>query len=377
MKKFVCIALAACFVVALVSFSSSADNVTQDIPLTSFSWWAVHNNDWLVFNLGADGVFSLGPISSLESPEPYFSVIYCHVTNIPALPSVDGKSVFLSVSLDITVSLDGSLRFAYSNGGNVLSAAAFRSCKLSAGDLGVFDPVAFTLLDHTGVVVDVNSESFWRSFASDGGLLQVNAIFDITSLIPYDIQSFDFLFPASNSQSYLCLWASSSDYSYQLRVDSCTMHYTYKPFNDVVQDDLTDIKGQLGTLNSTMNTIDQDVNRVNQSVTDLKDTIEDFQQDLTSSDSSISSDISDKQDIIDSIQDAMQNDNALLDDNLNDMITGFPGAQDPFHNAPSPDGFFAVDFIQQLWSFIKAQTVFFDFIFLGLCFCLATFILRR
>lgn len=379
MKKIVCIALAACFVVALVSFSSSAD-VVNDVQSFSFSniyleySLAYSSNGFAVYYTNLqNGTFLFEHNLPYSTPVPLFRSLTFVAQPNYTIPSYSGRALSLSYNVNFTVS-DTDYLYDIPSDVDISDSAIFTGARLliyfTDGTASWFEYDTFLLMDDlTGEVIDPRSDAYWESVKGSPANLSIYALFDVTSVASKTIYQTYLYFPFNDAGN---IYYSNRNYISFLNFTdvSGNIDFAYSPFEDVVQDDLTDIKTQLGT-------IEQDVNRLEQSYFDLNQSINDFQNDLTSSDSSISSDISDKQDIIDSIQDAMQNDNALLDDNLNDMITGFPGAQDPFHNAPSPDGFFAVDFIQQLWSFIKAQTIFFDFIFLGLCFCLATFILRR
>ena len=370
MKKIVCIALAACFVVALFSFSSSAAVVITSI---SPDFVALVAPGWVSYPFTySNGVYDFNTyLENVPTDSPYFYFLTFHYNNLNYdVPEIDGRGVSLSFEISLDIDEFGYLS---SDPTDIVNSAIFTSFNanvyFSDGSSVTLGRSAFSLFDtDSGQVVDPYDVSFWMSHINSPFSLKLAGTLNLSAYMGKEISSIRIYFPNGSGISRI-YYRDASNYIAISNLDT-KISFVYTPTLDIIDNGFS-------TINNRLNIIDEDINRIDQSFSDLNDTIEDFQNDLTSSDSSISSDISDKEDVINSIKDAMENDNSFLDNALNDMIIGFPDAEDPFHDAPSPDGFFAVDFIQQLWSFIKAQTVFFDFIFLGLCFCLATFILRR
>lgn len=111
----------------------------------------------------------------------------------------------------------------------------------------------------------------------------IYALFDLTPYVGKTITQTYISFPYPSGTIY---YSNDDLNSYLTLTDvSANIDFAYSPFNDVVQDDLTDIKDSLSGVNnkldsisSSMNTIDQDVNRVNQKLDQTNQALGDINQ---------------------------------------------------------------------------------------------------
>lgn len=364
------------------SISSSASNITESIPINNYTVFAVNLSATNSYSFSQVGdTFVLGPVNSLDAPAPFFKYFAISIQDYFQVPSVEGKSVMLSLSFNIDVELDTSVAYALQNGANILDAAGFRSVVLQINNQGI-GPTSYVIRNNDGVQ-NPNDPLFWEFYAGDTDPLQIDVLFDLTSFIGQTFQHCYLLFPSNVNGS---IWASPTQETYRFSISDFEYQYTYKPFSDVVQDDLSDIKGSLSGVNnkldfisSSMNTIDQDVNRVNQTVSDLKDSFEDFQDDLTTPNTDISSSNSQLQDKITDVHDQISSIEQEVNDAVDNILDNVPGAENPFvgPDVPVLGDIWAKQFIDELWGFIKSYSILFTFIHTGLLFCLASFILRR
>lgn len=261
LSVFLCVALFSCFIG--FSFSSSAANITETYPISNFSVFAVNKSPNYSTSFTKDGdIFVLGPVPSLDSVQPYWSYFAISIKDFFDPPNVEGRSVLLSLSLDLIVEKDSSINLALQNGYDILSAAAFRNCNLQINNGILISPEQYIVRDSDGVLRDPLDSSFWSQYAGTNQYdLSIDILFDISDYIGVDFVNAYIFFPRIDQAPTLSLWASPYEDTYRFRVDNFNYTYVYKPFSDIVQDDLSDIKGSLGLVNNKLDSISSSVNQ--------------------------------------------------------------------------------------------------------------------
>lgn len=287
---FLCVALFSCFIG--FSFSSSADVVNEVSELTlDYPYFQS------VSGLGLNSTYPFSEIGNgwyfntalpYDQVTPIFKRLSFQFSQDYSVPAYSGRPLSLSVNLDFTVSDHGYLSLV-PDGVDLSDSAIFTSAYVvlffSDGSLVTISADTFILKDEElGEIVDPSSDAYWetRRTASPWNF-SIYALFDVSPYVDKTITSTYFSFPNSACEVYY----SNDNLNGFLTITDISAFYdfAYSPFQDVVQDDLSDIKGSLSgvnnkldSLNSTMNTIDQDINRVDQKLEQTNETLGNIDQ---------------------------------------------------------------------------------------------------
>ncbi|MBQ2389271.1 MAG: hypothetical protein II305_04370 [Clostridia bacterium] len=292
---FLCVALFSCFIG--FSFSSSAANISQTVSVDEFrlylSRFDLPTNSWQYFPFDYDeGVYHIDGSLSLEPGFNYCGLeIDCFETFDVVAPS--GKGLTFGLTINFEVLYDGSVSGADGASLDVLRSVIWRSCNLRiyssfSSSPVVYYPYSYTIRDkYSGDILLVNDDflSYWQTFGSESRELEIVALYDFSDLIGSRVAEVDVFFPSDYSALDNSIYSEPGNLLYRIGDLNVSYNFIYRPFDDVVQDDLTDIKGSLSGVNnrldsisSSMNTIDADVNRVNQKLDQTNGTLGDINQ---------------------------------------------------------------------------------------------------
>lgn len=368
------------------SFSSSAEVVNDVTELTVPDVYFQVNRDFSDLSI----IYHLSNVSDAwvfdtdlpyTEPAPIFHRLTFSIPQDYTVPSYSGRALSLSFNLDFVVSDHGYLSLVPDNvdlSDSAIFTGCFASVYFSDGSEVTLLYDSFILRDdELGEIVDPSSDAYWETRKIDSPLdFSIYALFDFTPYVGKTITQTYITFPYPFGSIYY----SNDDLTSYLTVRdvSANIDFAYSPFQDVVQDDLTDIKGSLSGVNnrldsisSSMNTIDQDINRVNQTVSDLRDDLTQGDPDIESSNSDILSSITD-------VRDEVQSMESDVDGIISDIHSAGIDI-DPFNKPDIPilSDFWARDFIWELWGFFKSQSILYTFIHVGMLLCLVCFVLRR
>lgn len=392
-KKVLALCLSAVLLSCFMGFSissSAAEVVTTELHISGIYFQYISGGTNFLRN-PSDGFYIFDRDLGYSTPTPLFSQLAFYSAQTGGLytvPDVDGRGVSLSVNLSFLLTATGYLSITPSE--DILSGAIFTDCMInvyfSDGTSVYHRPYdSFVLKDDLdGQVINPNSVEYWQSIAGSPANLDIWALFDLSDSMGKTINSIYILFPSSHTEIYYSN-IGLDDY-FAITDPSLSIDFHYTPFNNVVVEDLTDIKGSLSgvsnkldSISSSMNTIDEDINRVNQTVSDLKDSFDNFQDDLTTPNTDISNSNSELQDKITDVQDQISSLDKEVNNAVDNVLDNVPGAENPFvgPDVPVLGDIWAKQFIDELWGFIKSYSILFTFIHTGLLFCLASFILRR
>lgn len=277
---FLCVALFSCFIG--FSFSSSADVVNDVTPINITSVFLVDINNSSYHYLSRSGnTFSFTEDLGVSTPTPCFLSLQFYFSGLNyKLPSYSGRPISLSFNIDFDVIGSRYLDLAPS-GPDILYSCIFNNAYIYVNftdgtSTQIFYDTFLLRDDDTGEVLNWNSADYWNMAKGGNFDFDISILFDVTPYLGKTFNYVTIVFPGNNGRIYY----SNDDLTDYLVLDdiNANLDFAYTPFNDVVQDDLSDIKSELGTLNSTMNTIDQDVNRVNQKLDQTNDILGDVNQ---------------------------------------------------------------------------------------------------
>lgn len=285
---FLCVVLFSCFMG--FSFSSSAaEAVVADLPISGIYFHYISGGTNFLRN-PSSGYYTFDKDLGYSTPTPLFSQLAFYSASSGGLytvPEVDGRGVSLSVNLQFLLTATGYLSITPAE--DILNGAIFTDCMINvyfSDGTSVYHRSYDTFLikdDINGEILNPNSAQYWLSIAGSPANLDIYALFDLSDSMGKTIDSIYILFPSSSGQIYYSN-ASPVDY-FAITDPSLSVSFIYSPFNNVVVDDLSDIKGSLSGVNnkldsisSSMNTIDQDINRVNQKLEQTNETLGNIDQ---------------------------------------------------------------------------------------------------